>query len=106
MFFAGVKRRRADQVFLKVNDDKSSSATFTHCQSVKTSAERWEMVGFDAGQRVDQRKLDLATYLPNLALRVDVQSAGAQDRDGVAPVPDRINRRLPLIERFLADAPD
>ncbi|WP_442885616.1 hypothetical protein [Amaricoccus sp.] len=39
-----------------------------------------------------------------LALRIEVHSAGVQDRDGAAPVPGRISRRFPFIERFLADA--
>ena len=37
-------------------------------------------------------------------LRVEVHSAGVQDRDGTALVLDRITRRFPFIEKFLADA--
>ena len=37
-------------------------------------------------------------------LRVEVHSAGVQDRDGAAPVLDRITQRFPFIEKFFADA--
>src|SRR6187431_1614541 len=37
-------------------------------------------------------------------LRIEVHSAGVQDRDGAAPVLDRIIRRFPFLERIFADA--
>lgn len=37
-------------------------------------------------------------------LRVEVHSAGVQDRDGAALVLDRITRRFPFLERIFADA--
>jgi hypothetical protein len=37
-------------------------------------------------------------------LRIEVHSAGVQDRDGAALVLDRITRRFPFLERFFADA--
>ena len=62
------------------------------------------MVGFDAGKRVEGRKRHLVTDTLGLMLRIEVHSAGVQDRDGAALVLDRITRRFPFIERFFADA--
>ena len=50
------------------------------------------------------RKRHLVTDMLGLMLRVEVHSAGVQDRDGVALVLDRITRRFPLIEKFFAAA--
>ena len=62
------------------------------------------MVGFDAGKRVKGRKRHLVADMLGLVLRVEVHSAGVQDRDGAALVLERITRRFPFIERFFADA--
>ena len=48
-----------------------------------------------------------ATWSPTRSaclLRIEVHSAGVQDRDGAALVLDRITRRFPFLERFFADA--
>lgn len=70
----------------------------------KTGADAREMVGFDAGRRVKGRKRHLVTDMLGLMLRIEVHSAGVQDRDGAALVLDRITRHFPFIERFFADA--
>ena len=62
------------------------------------------MVGYDAGKRVKGRKRHLVTDTLGLVLRIEVHSAGVQDRDGAALVLERITRRFPFIERFFADA--
>ena len=56
------------------------------------------------GKRVKGRKRHLVTDMLGLMLRVEVHSAGVQDRDGTALVLDRITRRFPFIEKFFADA--
>jgi len=83
---------------------ESPTAAIIDSQSVKTSAEAREMLGFDAGKRVKGRKRHLVTDMLGLMLRVEVHSAGMQDRDGAALVLDRITQRFPFIERFFADA--
>lgn len=84
--------------------EESPSAAIIDSQSVKTSADAREMVGFDAGKRIKGRKRHLVTDMLGLMLRVEVHSAGVQDRDGAALVLERITRRFPFIERFFADA--
>jgi len=84
--------------------EESPSAAIIDSQSVKTSAEAREMVGFDAAKRVKGRKRHLVTDMLGLMLRIEVHSAGVQDRDGAALVLERITRRFPFIEKFFADA--
>jgi transposase len=84
--------------------DESPTAAIIDSQSVRTGAEAREMVGFDAGKRVKGRKRHLVTDTLGLMLRIEVHSAGVQDRDGAALVLDRITQRFPFIERFFADA--
>lgn len=84
--------------------EESPSAAIIDSQSVKTSADAREMVGFDAGKRIKGRKRHLVTDMLGLMLRVEVHSAGVQDRDGAALALERITRRFPFIERFFADA--
>jgi hypothetical protein len=42
------------------------------------------MVGYDAGKRIKGRKRHLVTDTLGLMLRIEVHSAGVQDRDGAA----------------------
>ena len=84
--------------------DESPTAAIIDSQSVKTSAEAGEMVGYDAGKRVKGRKRHLVTDTLGLMLRIEVHSASVQDRDGAALVLDRITRRFPFLERIFADA--
>lgn len=39
-----------------------------------------------------------------LMLRIEVHSAGVQDRDGASLVLERITQRFPFLERIFADA--
>lgn len=73
-------------------------------QSVKTGFEARDCKGFDAGKKIKGRKRHLATDSIGLMLKVEVHSAGIQDRDGVALVFDRLTSRFPFIEKFFADA--
>ena len=50
------------------------------------------------------RQMRWMTDTLGLVLRIEVHSAGVQDRDGAALVLDRITRRFPFLERFFADA--
>jgi transposase len=86
--------------------EESSTAAIIDSQSVRTGAEAREMVGFDAGKRIKGRKRHLVTDTLSLVLRIEVHSAGVQDRDGAALVVDRITQRFPFLERFFADAGD
>jgi len=61
-------------------------------------------VGYDAGKKVKGRKLHALVDVEGLPLRVVVHSAGIQDRDGSAPVLDRIRQRFPWLERVWADS--
>jgi transposase len=83
---------------------ESPTVAIIDSQSVKTSAEAREMVGYDAGKRVKGRKRHLVTDTLGLMLRIEVHSASVQDRDGAALVLDRITRRFPFLERIFADA--
>ena len=82
--------------------DESPTAAIIDSQSVKTSAEAREMVGYDAGKRVKGRKRHLVTDTLGLMLRIEVHSASVQDRDGATMVLDRITRRFPFLERIIA----
>jgi transposase len=74
--------------------EESPTAAIIDSQSVRTGAEAREMVGYDAGKRVKGRKRHLVTDTLGLMLRIEVHSAGVQDRDGAALVLDRITRTL------------
>ena len=84
--------------------DESSTAAIIDSQSVKTGPEAREMVGFDAGKRVEGRKRHLVTDTLGLMLRMEVHPASVQDRNGAALVLDHITRRFPFLERIFADA--
>jgi len=105
---AGVWAHLHDVLYRRTRDlegrDESPTAAIIDSQSVKTGADAREMVGFDAGKRVKGRKRHLVTDMLGLMLRVEVHSAGVQDRDGAALVLERITGRFPFIERFFADA--
>src|SRR3954471_1799118 len=51
---------------------------------VEISGEARDTVGYDAGKRVKGRKRHLVTDTLGLVLRIEVHSAGIQDRDGAA----------------------
>ncbi len=55
-------------------------------------------------KKINGRKRHLATDSLGLMLKVEVHSAGIQDRDGAAVVFDRLTARFPFIEKFFADA--
>jgi putative transposase len=61
-------------------------------------------VGFGAGKRVKGRKRHLVTDALGLMRRIEVPSAGVQDRNGATLALDRITRRFPYIDRFFPDA--
>ena len=84
--------------------EESPSAAIIDSQSVKTGPDAREQVGFDAGKRIKGRKRHLVTDMLGLMLRVEVHSAGVQDRDGAALVLNRITQRFPFIKKFFADA--
>jgi len=84
--------------------EESPTAAIIDSQSVKTGPDARGMVGYDAGKRIKGRKRHLVTDTLGLMLRIEVHSAGVQDRDGAALVLDRITRRFPFLERFFADA--
>src|SRR6056297_322412 len=84
--------------------EETLTAAIIDSQSTKTSAEAREMVGYEAGKRVKGRKRRLVTDTLGPMLRVEVHSAGVQDRDGAALVLDRITRQFPFLERIFADA--
>lgn len=110
------RRWREDGAWAQVHDalyrrcrdlegrEESPTSAIIDSQSAKTSAEARDMVGFDAGKRVKGRKRHLVTDTLGLLLRIEVHSAGAQDRDGAAFVFDRLTARFPFRERIFADA--
>jgi hypothetical protein len=73
---------------------------------VKGAAGRSEkdVVGYDAGKKVKGRKVHAVVDAEGLPLRMIVHSAGIQDRDGAALVPDKIRKRFPWLELVWADA--
>jgi transposase len=104
---AGVWARVHDVLYRRPRElagrDESPIAAILDSQSMKTSAEACEMVGYDAGKRIKGRKRHLVTDTLGLMLRIEVHSAGVQDRDGAALALDRITRRFPFLERIFAD---
>jgi len=94
---AGVWAHLHDALYRRTRElegrEESPTAAIIDSQSVKTSAEAREMVGYDAGKRVKGRKRHLVTDTLGLMLRIEVHSASVQDRDGAALVLDRITRR-------------
>lgn len=104
----GTWARVHDALYLRCRDldgrEASPTAAIIDSQSVKTGAEARDMVGFDAGKRVKGRKRHLVTDTLGLLLRIEVHSAGMQDRDGAALVFDRLTERFPFLERIFADA--
>lgn len=81
--------------------EESPTVAIIDSQSVKTGAEARDAVGYDAGRRVKGRKRHLVTDTLGLVLRIEVHSAGVQDRDGAALVLDRITRRHPFPRQLL-----
>lgn len=82
--------------------EKSTSVAIIDSQSVKTSPDAQEAVGFDAGKRIKGRK-----YYPlfdrfGLLRRVEVYSADVQDRDGTALLADRTVARILFVERIFS----
>lgn len=104
----GVWGRVHDVLYRRCRDlegrAESPTAAVIDSQSVKTGPDAREQVGYDAGKRIKGRKRHLVTDMLGLMLRVEVHSAGVQDRDGAALVLDRITHRFPFIARFFADA--
>jgi putative transposase len=60
-------------------------------------------MGYDAGKRVNGRKLHLLVDTDGLPMRVVVHSAGIQDRDGAALVLERIRQQFNWLELVWAD---
>jgi putative transposase len=78
--------------------EESPTIAIIDSQSIQTGAEAREVIGYDAGQRIKGRKRHLLTDTLGPMLLIEVHSAGVQDRDGAAPVLDRIARRFKFIE--------
>jgi transposase len=60
-------------------------------------------VGYDAGKQVKGRKIHALVDSEGLPMRVVVQSAAIQDRDGAGLVLDKIRKRFPRLELIWAD---
>lgn len=104
----GTWARIHDALYRRCRDlegrEESPSVAIIDSQSVKTGPDAREAVGFDAGKRIKGRKRHLLCDTLGLMMRIEVHSAGVQDRDGAALVFDRIAARFPFVERFFADA--
>lgn len=55
-------------------------------------------MGYDAGKKEKGRKLHALVDTEGLPLRVVVHSAEIQDRDGAAPILDKIRQRFNWLE--------
>ena len=60
-------------------------------------------MGYDAGKKVKGRKIHVLVDGEGLPMRVVVQSAAVQDRDGAGSVLDKIRRRFPWLGPIWAD---
>jgi transposase len=60
-------------------------------------------VGYDAGKKLKGRKIHALVDCDGLPMRVVVQSAAMQDRDGAGLVVDKIRRKFPCLELIWAD---
>jgi putative transposase len=62
-----------------------------------------DAVGYDAGKKVNGRKIHALVDTEGLPMQVVVHSAAIQDRDGAGLVLDKIRRRFPWLEVIWAD---
>jgi transposase len=60
-------------------------------------------VGYEAGKQVKARKIHTLVDSEGLPMRVVVDSAAIQDRDGAGLVLDKIRKRFPWLELIWAD---
>lgn len=103
----GTWARIHDALYCKTRDlegrEESPSFAIIDSQSVKTSAEARERVGFDAGKKTKGRKRHILVDTLGLILKAEVHSAGIQDRDGAALLFERLTVRFPFIEAICGD---
>lgn len=103
----GTWARIHDALYGKTRDlegrEKSPSYAIIDSQSVKTSAEAREQVGFDAAKKVKGRKRHILVDTLGLILKAEVHAAGLQDRDGAALVFDKLTARFPFLEAICGD---
>jgi len=104
----GIWARIHDVLYCRTRDLEGREASPTYAiidsQSVKTSADASDAVGFDAGKKVKGRKRHILVDTLGLILKAEVHSAGIQDRDGLALVLDRLTARFPFIEKICGDS--
>jgi putative transposase len=82
--------------------EPTPSAAIIDSQSVKTT-ERGGPHGYDGGKKVNGRKRHLLVDTMGLLLRVVVQCANVQDRDGARLVLAGLQQRFPRLHHLWAD---
>jgi len=87
----------------RVGREASPSAAVIDSQSVKTT-EAGGPRGYDAGKKINGRKRHAMVDTDGRGLKLQVQPASVQDRDGAIPLLQASRALYPFIERAFADS--
>ncbi len=104
----GTWRRIHDALYCRTRRlegrEEQPSFAIIDSQSVKTSPDARHDIGYDAGKKIKGRKRHILVDTLGMLLKVEVHSAGIQDRDGAALVFDKLATAFPSLRKSAAMA--